>query len=83
MQNQLDYPSPVLPVGSMHSVTQCLVTDGGTLLNVKSLNRIKGLNTSTGRVSLETGVTLADLHDWLGSQVNFPPLHRCCHRRHL
>lgn len=102
------YPTPVLPVGSMHSVNECIINDGGTLINVSgartclehlgivacavmhrtlpgptatnspaapdprtrwlaALNQIKGLEGNVVRV--QTGVKLADLHDWLGEQV--------------
>lgn len=33
------YPTPVLPVCGMRSVTGCVTNDGGTLLNVKGAAR--------------------------------------------
>jgi len=69
ISNSVQFPSPVLPTGSMHSVTQCLVTTGGTQLSIKKLTQIYGLDKQTGLVHMQTGVKLADLHDWLGAQV--------------
>lgn len=107
-------PTPVLAVGSMHSVTECLVNDGGTIINVSGgsgdcggrcsksvvwghsavtahsvagtpathdhawscslsagLNNVLGVE--GGVVRLQTGVKLADLHDWLAEKVRARP----------
>ena len=37
------FPSPIHPVGSMHSVTSTIVNDGGTLLCTSKLDAILGL----------------------------------------
>src|SRR6516165_2436841 len=37
------FPSPIHPVGSMHSVTSTIVNDGGTLLRTTKLDQIIGL----------------------------------------
>src|SRR3954469_10821049 len=34
------YPSPIRAVGSNHSTTRCAIADGGTVINMRGLNRI-------------------------------------------
>ena len=70
MADTVQFPSPLLPVASMHSVTRCNVNDEGTILSLAKLNKVLGLDTATGLVSLQAGVKLADLHDWLGERVS-------------
>lgn len=72
------YPTPVIAVGSMHSVTPCLVNNGGTIISVSNMNKIIGLVGSGDQavVKVETGVKLVDLHKWLaekGYELSFSP----------
>ena len=62
------FPSPIHPVGSMHSVTSTIVNDGGTLLRTTKLDEIIGLeHDPTGRqvVRVQAGCRLAKLNRWL------------------
>ena len=40
LRDKKRYPSPVRAAGSNHSTTHCAVADGGTLVDMKKLNRI-------------------------------------------
>eukprot|EP00775_Hariotina_reticulata_P008748 gene8748-8928_t len=75
-ENVSKFPSPVLAVGSLHSVNSCLTNNGGTILNLSGMNNILGLEAAGVRV--QAGVKLADLHDWLarqkgGLEISFSP----------
>jgi FAD/FMN-containing dehydrogenase len=62
------FPSPIHPVGSMHSVTSTIVNDGGTLLCTRKLDEVIGLeHDPTGRqvVRVQAGCRLKKLNMWL------------------
>ncbi|MBM3624751.1 MAG: FAD-dependent oxidoreductase, partial [Alphaproteobacteria bacterium] len=62
------FPTPVSPVGSMLSVTDTIVNDGGTLICLRKLDSILGLETDTlGRnvVRVQAGCRLKKLNMWL------------------
>jgi hypothetical protein len=62
------FPSPINPIGSMHSVTSTIVNDGGTLLCTRKLDDIIGLeHDPMGRhvVRVQAGCRLAKLGHWL------------------
>lgn len=72
------FPSPVLAVGSAHTVTDALRNDGGTMVDVSALNAILGFDKVDGKdvVRVQCGVKLADLHRWLderGKEISFSP----------
>ena len=77
VKNTTACPSPVLAVGSMKSVTSCIVNDGGTLLNLASMTSILEYHPATGMVTCDAGVTLGDLHDYLLTshqrEISFSP----------
>ncbi|QOJ22589.1 MAG: FAD-dependent oxidoreductase [Gammaproteobacteria bacterium] len=65
------FPTPVRPVGSMLSVTETIVNDGGTLLCTRKLDAILGLESDEqGRqlVRVQAGCRLKKLHLWLQQQ---------------
>lgn len=80
-----NFPGPVLAVGAMHSVTACITNTGGTIVSLARLNAVLGFvddddddtvdNVDNDPavmpklVKVQAGVTMADLHDWLGKQV--------------
>ncbi|KAF8056371.1 hypothetical protein HT031_006370 [Scenedesmus sp. PABB004] len=69
------FPSPLLAVGSLHSVNGCVTCPGGTILHLKGLNKILGLEPGPC-VRLQAGVTLADAHDFLAQhdlELSFSP----------
>jgi FAD/FMN-containing dehydrogenase len=59
MQDTDRYPSPVRGRGSGHSTTVCGVADGGTVINMKAMNRILDIGTDT--VTVEAGAMLIDV----------------------
>ena len=62
------FPTPVSPVGSMASVTDTIVNDGGSLVCLRKLDDILGLETdATGRavVRVQAGCRLKKLNMWL------------------
>ena len=73
------FPSPIHPVGSMHSVTSTIVNDGGTLLCTCKLDEVTGLeHDPTGRqvVRVQAGCRLKKLNMWLqahGVEISFQP----------
>lgn len=65
------FPTPVRPVGSMLSVTETVVNDGGTLLCTRKLDAILGLETDDqGRhvIRVQAGCRLKKLNLWLQQQ---------------
>ncbi|MGD9539396.1 FAD-binding oxidoreductase [Methylocystis sp.] len=62
------FPTPVSPVGSMLSVTDAIVNDGGTLVCLRKLDSILGTETDAlGRavVRVQAGCRLKKLNMWL------------------
>ncbi len=62
------FPTPVHPVGSLLSVTDTIVNDGGTMLCTRKLDTILGLETDeSGRqvVRVQAGCRLKKLNTWL------------------
>jgi FAD/FMN-containing dehydrogenase len=61
------FPSPVNPAGSMLSVAPAFVNDGGTLVCMKKLDAILGVETARGRtlVRVQAGCRLKTLNTWL------------------
>jgi len=62
------FPSPVNPAGSMLSVSSTFVNDGGTLVCLRKLDEIKGIETDAkGRcvVRVQAGCRLKKLNMWL------------------
>jgi hypothetical protein len=68
--NKYLYPGPVLAIGSMHSVTDAIINDLGTILDLSGLNQILGVEESAGQpvVRVQAGCQLKDLSDWLAKQ---------------
>jgi len=59
MQDAERYPSPVRARGSGHSTTLCGITDGGTVVEMKGMNRILEVGEDT--VTAEAGALLIDV----------------------
>jgi FAD/FMN-containing dehydrogenase len=59
MRDSERYPSPVRPHGSTHSTTQCTAADGGTVVDMRALNRILQIGSDT--VTAEGGALLIDV----------------------
>ncbi|MFA8451676.1 MAG: FAD-dependent oxidoreductase [Bacteroidales bacterium] len=59
VKNNQKYPSPLRPSGSRHSTTKCAVADGGTLVDMRNMNKIIEINENTVRV--EAGCLFIDV----------------------
>jgi len=71
VRDRLRYPGPVLAVGSMHSMTDALINDGGTLVLMCGLSAILGLEgEAEGRpcVRVQAGCNLITLSRWLANR---------------
>jgi hypothetical protein len=64
-------PLQVLAVGAMHSVNACMTNNGGTVLNMSSMNAVLGLEPHG--VRLQAGCKMADIYDWLATHVSGQP----------
>jgi hypothetical protein len=60
------YPSPVRPVGSGSSMTRCITANGGTELDLSTMNRV--LKIERDRVTVQPGITLTELADVLSDE---------------
>ncbi|GHO87522.1 FAD-binding protein [Dictyobacter formicarum] len=63
MQNHEKYPSPVRAVGSNHSTTPCGVAEGGTLVDMRKMNRIIEIRPDS--VTAEAGALYIDVNQEL------------------
>lgn len=50
------YPSPVRVRGSHHSTTRCVVADGGTVIDMKGMNRILKIDREAKTITMEAGL---------------------------
>jgi FAD/FMN-containing dehydrogenase len=53
------YPSPVRAVGSLHSMTECGMAEGGTAVLMREMNRILAIGPET--VTAEAGALYIDV----------------------
>ena len=60
------YPSPVRPVGSGSSTTRCVTANGGTQLDLSTMNRV--LKIERDRVTVQPGISLTELADILSDE---------------
>ena len=60
------YPSPVRPVGSGSSTTRCVTANGGTQLDLLTMNRV--LKIERDRVTVQPGISLTELADILSDE---------------
>jgi hypothetical protein len=60
------YPSPVRPVGSGSSMTRCVTANGGTQLDLSTMNRV--LKIESDRVTVQPGISLTELADVLSDE---------------
>lgn len=60
VQDQVTYPSPVRVRGSHHSTTNCVVADGGTVLDMSSYNRILNIDPISLTLTTQAGVIQLD-----------------------
>lgn len=60
------YPSPVRPVGSGSSTTRCVTANGGTQLDLSTMNRV--LKIERDRVTVQPGISLTELAEILSDE---------------
>ena len=60
------YPSPVRPIGSGSSTTRCITANGGTQLDLSSMNRVLKIDRDT--VTAQPGISLPDLAEVLSEE---------------
>jgi len=61
----VNYPSPVKPMGNVHSVTECVVNEVGTQIDMTVFKGIWFKDDQRTHVVAQSGVTLIELHEWL------------------
>ena len=67
-------PGPMLPYALGRSYGDSCLNDGGTLLDVRRLNRLIALDEAGGLLRCEAGVTLADILDVIVPRGWFLPV---------
>jgi len=60
------YPSPVRPIGSGSSTTRCVTANGGTQLDLSTMNRVLKIDGDTATV--QPGISLPELAEVLGEE---------------
>lgn len=73
--NPRQYPSPVRTAGSRHSTTHCAVSDGGTLMVMRKMDKIISIDRDAMTVTTEPGALYLDVakkleERWLQFYVN-------------
>ena len=71
VRDDLRFPGPILAVGSMHSVTNAIVNDKGTLMLMSGLSSILGLEgegSDSVMVRVQAGCSLKALSIWLAER---------------
>jgi FAD/FMN-containing dehydrogenase len=63
LSDTVRFPSPVRPAGSMHSTARMNGDDGGTMVNMKAMNRI--LHFTDDTVTVEAGATYIEVSNAL------------------
>lgn len=66
VQDEKRFPSPLRPIGAYHSPTRCGVADGGTLVDMRRINRIIEIGPEFVRV--QAGAQLIDVARELAKQ---------------
>lgn len=54
------YPAPVRAKGSNHSTTRCVVADGGTVIDMSSMNKILKIDKDARTITMQAGVLHID-----------------------
>jgi FAD/FMN-containing dehydrogenase len=70
VKDPVNYPTPVRALGSIHSVSEVVVNEGGTVVLMRALKGVLGLSADAeGQVvTVQAGITLLELHTWLGER---------------
>ena len=54
------YPSPVRVKGSHHSTTNCIVAEGGTVVDITGMNQILDIDKQSRTITMQAGVLHID-----------------------
>lgn len=65
---------PVVPIGGNTGLTGATHTDGGLMISLERLNRIRAINPITRSATVEAGVILSSLHEAAGAEGLYFPL---------
>ena len=65
---------PVVPVSGLTNLTGGCHTEGGLMLSLERLNRIRGISAATKTAEVEAGVVLSRLHDAAEAEGLYFPL---------
>ena len=68
------YNTPVVPVSGRTGIVGGAMTDGGLMLSVERLNKIRGINPNARTATVGAGVILSALHDAADAQNLYFPL---------
>ena len=66
--------TPVIPVSGLTGIVGGAMTNGGLMLSVERLNRIRDINPTARTATVEAGVILSSLHDAADAQNLYFPL---------
>lgn len=66
LTNHKRFPSPVRTVGSGSSTTRCITANSGTIIDMSKMRRV--LKIEADRVTVQPGITLAELADVLAHE---------------
>ena len=61
VKNREEYPSPVRALGSRHSNTKVMMADDGTVLDMRQMDRILGIDETKMTVTCEAGALYIDV----------------------
>ena len=65
---------PVIPVSGLTGIVGGAMTNGGLMLSLERLNKIRDINPTTRTATVEAGVILSSLHDAADAQNLYFPL---------
>ncbi|KAM3572143.1 hypothetical protein VYU27_005849 [Nannochloropsis oceanica] len=70
VKDTVKYPTPVRALGNIHTVTEAVVNEGGTVVLMRGLRAIISVgNDEEGQtVTAQAGTSLLELHTWLGKK---------------
>lgn len=60
LRDSATYPSPVRAMGSYHSLTPCVSSDGGTILNMTKMAAVVGIDATGMSFTAQAGMSMLD-----------------------
>lgn len=68
------YTTPVIPASGLTGIVGGAMTNGGLMLSVERMNKIRDINATARTATVEAGVILSSLHDAADAQNLYFPL---------